>query len=180
MTARTKKLVQRKSGIILDISFGGTPQERSVSLGPTGDIRHDPRKLPFPLPDSCVNTAVIMHVLEYVPQPLFFKWWDEVWRVMQPKGIVHVSGPYGGDESHGWISDPTHLTRVIEQSFAWLDPRTPMYSLHGNLGRPTPKPWFPAATARVPGTEGSISYNVTLIKAPVEKKASAARKRGGR
>jgi hypothetical protein len=164
MNPRIKRLVAKKQGLMLDISLGGTPQPRSVTLCPKGDVKHDPRKLPFPLPDACVNTAVITHVLEYLQPEKFFDWWDELWRVVQPFGTVYVSGPYGGDESFGWLSDPTHRTRVMEQSFAWLDPRTPLYALHPNVGRKTPKPWWPLTLARVPGTEGTISYNCTLQK----------------
>jgi hypothetical protein len=166
LSPKIQKLVQRKKGILLDISFGGTPQPRSVVLGPSGDIKHHPCTIPFPLPSSCVNTAVITHVLEFLEPEQWFAWWDELHRVMMPQGIVYVSGPYGGDESQGWLSDPTHRTRVIEQSFAWLDPRTPLYELHPSLGRRLPKPWYPLALARVPGTHGTISYNVTLASQP--------------
>lgn len=162
-----EKLVTRKKGLLLDISLGGAPQERSVTLSPTGDIPHNPTTLPFPLPDSCVNTAVITHVLEYVEPAKFFAWWDELWRVTQPGGICYVSGPYGGDDSQGWLSDPQHRTRVLEASFAWLDPRTPLYALHPTLGRPLPRPWWPLAMARQPGTQGSITYNVMLAKQPM-------------
>lgn len=162
MSPKVRKLVQRKKGIMLDISFGGKPQPRSVTLGPKGDVKHDPRTLPFPLPTGCVHTAVIMHVLEYLEPGQFFRWFDELWRVVQPMGTVYVSGPYGGDDSFGWLTDPTHKTRVLEQTFAWLDPRTPLYKEHKNLGRKTPKPWYPMQLARVPGTEGSISYNCVL------------------
>ena len=166
---RVRVLLARKKGILLDISLGGTPQPRSVTLGPAGDIRHDPTKLPFPLPGGCVHTAVVVHVLEYLTPGYFFHWWDELWRIVQPFGSVYVSGPYGGDESQGWLSDPNHKTRVLEQTFAWLDPRTPLYAEHGKVGRKTPKPWWPIQLARVPGTEGSISYNCMLQKRPEEK-----------
>lgn len=156
------KLIQRKKGLLLDISLGGTPQDRAVVMSPAGDVRHDPREYPFPLPDGCVNTAVVTHVLEYVNPQCFFEWWDDLWRVMQPNGVVYISGPYGGDDSQGWLSDPTHLTRVMESSFLWLDPRGPLYGLHASVGRPTPRPWHPLQMARVPGTHGSISYNVML------------------
>ncbi len=166
--ARVRKLVARKKGILLDVSMGGTPQPRSVTLG-LGldcDIRHDPRELPFPLESGCVNTAVVTHVLEYLQPDQFFAWWDELHRVMQPRGVVYVSGPYGGDESHGWLSDPQHRTRVLEASFAWLDPRTPLYEEHIKVGRQMPRPWHPLHLARVPGTQGSISYNVMLEAQP--------------
>lgn len=184
-TAAVRKLIEGKKGILLDISMGGTPQERSVTLSPKGDIPYDPTwrtaparsqaelsrtrvgawAEPFPLPDGCVNTAVVTHVLEFLDPARFFDWWDELWRVMQPHGIVYVSGPYGGDDSQGWLSDPTHRTRVLETSFAWLDPRTPLYAIHDMTGRPRPRPWRVQTTARVPGTQGSISYNATCQKA---------------
>lgn len=167
MTAKSRKLVAAKKGILLDISFGGKPQPRSITLGPNGDLKHHPCKTPFPLPKDSVNTAVVTHVLEYLAPEQFFDWWNELWRVVQPFGSVYVSGPYGGDESMGWLSDPTHRTRVLEQTFAWLDPRTPLYKEHANVGRPTPKPWYPLTVARVPGTEGSISYNCMLQKQAV-------------
>lgn len=164
-----KKLIANKSGIMLDISFGGTPQPNSVSLSPVGDIKRDPRTLPLPLPDACVSTVVITHVLEYLDPQEWFQWWDELHRVMRPFAVAFVSGPYGGDESHGWLSDPTHRTRVIEQSFAWLDPNTPFYEMHATVGRPQPRPWTAVTMARVPGTHGTHSYNVQLQALPVMK-----------
>jgi hypothetical protein len=182
---QVKKLLARKKGILLDISLGGETQPRSVHMSPMGDLKYDPtwRALgphfhqKFPLPDSCVHTAVVTHVLEYLAPQQFFTWWDELHRVMQPSGIVYVSGPYGGDESCGWISDPQHVTRVIEQSFAWLDPRTPFYEVHDNLGRPRPKPWHPLTLSRVPGAHGTLSYNVTLQKPKQEALRKKEKKR---
>lgn len=158
-------LVASKSGILLDISLGGNPQDNSVTFQ---DLEADPLTIPFPLPDGCVHTAVVTHVLEYLEPSQWWAWWDELHRVMRPTGgIVYVSGPYGGDESHGWLSDPSHRTRVIEQSFAWLDPRTPFYELHKTVGRKDPKPWHPLTLARVPGTHGTVSYNCCLSSQPV-------------
>jgi hypothetical protein len=154
-----RKLIAKKKGLLLDISLGGTPQPRAVTMG---DIKHNPLVIPFPLPANSVNTAVITHLLEYLPPEHWFAWWDEIHRIMQPSGVVYCSGPYGGDESQGWLSDPTHRTRVIEQSFAWLDPRTPMYAEHIRVGRANPRPWHPMSLARVPGANGTISYNVAM------------------
>jgi hypothetical protein len=164
VTAAILKMVERKKGILLDVSFGGEKQERSIALRPGGDVNHRPTRLPFPLPSSCVHTAVVTHVLEYVVPEQFFAWWNELHRIMQPGGIVYCSGPYGGDESHGWLSDPEHRTRIVEQSFAWLDPRTPIYEMHASVGRKQPLPWYPLTVARVPGPQGTLSYNVTLQK----------------
>lgn len=170
LSPRVRTLVKRKAGILLDISFGGTPQPRSVTLSPKGDIPHRPLDLPFPLPNNCVHTSVTTHVLDYLPPERFFAWFDELWRITQPYGMAYISGPYGGDDSQGWVSDPQHRTRLVEASFAWLDPRTPLYGLHGDVGRQTPKPWWPLTLARVPGTQGSISLNATLQKRPLNGK----------
>jgi hypothetical protein len=164
MTAAVRRQLRRKGGVLLDISFGGTPQARSLTFGPKGDLRADPRRVPFPLPDACVLQAVVTHVLEYLPPPHWFAWWDELWRVMKPLGIAYVSGPYGGDESLGWLSDPTHETRVVEASFAWLDPRIPFYQEHQAVGRAQPRPWHTQAVTRVPMPNQTIGYNAVLQK----------------
>ena len=164
LSQKTKKLLARHRGILLDISLGGEKQLRSLAMRHGGEISHSPLKIPFPLPDGCVHTAVITHVLEYLDPDQFFPWWNEVWRILQPAGVVYISGPYGGDESCGWLADPMHKIRVIEQSFAWLDPRSPFYELHDSIGRKRPKPWYPLTLARVPGTYGTYGYNVTMRK----------------
>jgi hypothetical protein len=160
--ARLDKRLHGKKGILLDISFGGTTQARSVTLGPKGDIKQVPTALPFKLPNTCVHTAVVTHVLEFLNPERYFEWWNDLHRVMLKDGIVYVSGPYGGDESQGWLSDPTHRIRIVEQSFAWLDPQTPFYALHEARGRKTPLPWKTLTVARVPGAHGTVTYNVTM------------------
>ena len=159
MTARVQRLVKKKAGVLLDVSLGGTPQPNSLTFA---DLKHDPRKVPWPLPSGSVHTAIVTHVCEYLEPVQFFRWFDELHRVMRPGGICYLSGPYGGDESMGWLSDPTHRTRIVEGSFAWLDPAHPAYQLHAQSGRTMPKPWTVVALARVPGSLGTISYNATL------------------
>lgn len=168
MTAKqVRALVKRKTGILLDVSLGGSPQENSLTFA---DLKHNPLKVPWPLPSGSVHTAIVTHVCEYLAPDQFFRWFDELHRVMRPGGICYLSGPYGGDESVGWLSDPMHRTRLIEASFAWLDDRTPIYALHPTLARQQPKPWHVVAMARVPGSLGTISYNATLRAAPNGKK----------
>ena len=159
---KIRQLLARKKGLLLDISLGGQPQPRAVTMA---DLGHDPRRGPFPLPKNCVNTAVVTHVLEYLDPAHVFVWFDELWRIMQPHGVVYFSGPYGGDESHGWLSDPQHRVRIIETTFAWLDPRTPLYPLHAGVGRTPPKPWHTQQQSRVPGPQATASYNVMIQKA---------------
>ena len=158
-----RALLKQKRGILLDVSLGGTPQAGSVTMQ---ELKHDPRVLPYPLPTGCVHTAVITHVLEYLEPDQFFPFWDEIHRILRPMGLVYVSGPHGGDDSMGWISDPQHRTRVVEQSFQWLDPRMPLYVLHSQVGRSQPRPWHPISLVRAPGLYGTISYNVMMQSQP--------------
>lgn len=161
--ATIRALLKSKRGILLDVSLGGTPQEGSVTMV---ELQHNPRVLPYPLPSGCVHTAVITHVLEYLEPDQFFPFWDEMHRIVRPKGLVYISGPYGGDDSQGWVSDPQHKTRVVDQSFAWLDPRLPFYAEHPQVGRALPLPWHPIQLMRVPGSHGSVSYNVVMQSQP--------------
>lgn len=155
------KLLKARSGVLLDVSRGGTPQENALTFK---DLGRDPLALPWPLPDKCVHTAVVTHVLDYLPPEHFFSWMDELHRVMRTHCIVHGSGVYGGDDSAGWVSDPQHRTRVVESTFAWLDPRTPLYQLQKQeRGRELPRPWHLAGFTRVPGTLGTIGYNFSLV-----------------
>jgi Methyltransferase domain len=153
------RLVAKKAGILLDCSLGGTPQANAVTFA---DLKASPLFVPWPLPDRSCHTIVITHVVEFLQPSQWFRFWNEVHRVLRLGGIVYCSGPWGGDESQGWLSDPTHQTRVVDQSFAWLDPRLPFYALHPTLGRPVPKPFHLLVSHRVPGENGTVSYNVTL------------------
>lgn len=160
---RAAAIAKRKAGILLDLSLGGTPQPNSVTCA---ELKMDARKPSFPLPTASVHTCVATHILEYVEPTQVWRWFDELHRVMRPGGVVYCSGPYGGDESQGWISDPSHRTRVVEGTFAWLDPRFPFYAQHADCGRQPPKPWHVLQATRVPGTHGTMSYNVVLQTRP--------------
>ena len=165
---RVRRHVERKKGVLLDVSLGGQPQPNSLTFK---DIGQSPLKLPWRLPDGCVHTAVVMHVLEFLKPEAFFSWFDELHRVMRPSGLAYLSGPFGGEESVGWLSEPQHRTRIIQETFAWLDDRSPVYQeFHASLGRAQPKPWRMVTWARVPGTLNTVSYNATLQAQPLPKR----------
>lgn len=174
MTAtEVRRLVRSKAGVLLDVSLGGSPQPNALTFA---DLCHDPREIPWPLPSGSVHTAVVTHICEYLDPSQVFPWFDELHRVMRPGGICYLSGPYGGDESLGWLSDPQHRTRVVEATFAWLDPRTPIYPLHPSVARPLPRPWQVVTMARVPGTMGTISYNCTMRAEEVDHQNGSKRR----
>lgn len=159
-------IVKKKSGILLDLSLGGTPQPNSVTCA---ELKMDPLKVPFPLPTASVHTAVVTHLCEFLEPQNFWKWFDELHRVMRLGGIVYMSGPYGGDDSQGWVSEPSHKVRIVEQTVAHLDPRLPFFNHHADVGRPQPKPWHVLQATRVPGVNGTTSYNFILASQAITK-----------
>ncbi len=169
---QVSKLLARKAGITLDISYGNwEKQAHSVRLGPGGDIDRDPRIVPFPLPSGCATECAVTHVLEYLPPEHFFAFFDELHRVMRPNSILYVKGPYGGEDSMGWISDPTHQTRIVEATFSWLDPRTPLHPLQeSERGRKPPMPWFVMGFWREPGTLGTVAYKAMLARGELNRR----------
>jgi len=161
LSRSVERQIRQKTGILLDLSLGGSQQPNSLWMNPRGDLRHDPRVLPFPLPDHCAHSAVVMHLLEFLQPEQYFAWWDELWRVMRTGGIVYASGPFGGDDSIGWLAEPMHRTRVVELSFGWLDPMMPIYQEHQAIGRTPPKPWRVLTASRSAGSVG-LNYEAQL------------------
>jgi hypothetical protein len=156
---RSEKVVKAKTGILLDVSLGGTAQPNSVTFA---DLKASPLKVPWPLKDGECHTAVVTHCLEFVEPTHIFRWFDELHRVMRPGGIVYLSGPYGGELGDGWLSDPSHRTRITERSFIWLDPRGPYWQNHADIGRQHPRPWQVLQATRAPGMNGTQTYNVVM------------------
>lgn len=64
-------LLQKNSGIQLDIGCGAHPQPGFVGMDvrplPTVDIVWDVSKFPWPLPDECVRRAMASHLVEHIP-----------------------------------------------------------------------------------------------------------------
>src|SRR5262245_14494576 len=102
VSRNVRSLLSKRSGILLDVSLGGDPQPNSVTFK---ELKCSPLTVSWPLPDRSVHTAVVMHVLEFLPHERFWSWMDELHRVMRPGGTAYVTGVYGGEESIGWLSD---------------------------------------------------------------------------
>jgi predicted SAM-dependent methyltransferase len=78
-------------------------------------------------------------VAEYLGEvdtgPALLRFFDEVWRILQPGGQILIAAPYGG--SRGFYQDPTHLAGIVPALFAYLDPLTPDSPLY-SIYRPLP------------------------------------------
>jgi len=172
---KIEKLLRDNSGIRLDIGCGEGKQPNFVGMDsqklPGVDIIHDIEKIPWPLPDESVLTAVAHHVLEHIDpaQGKFLKVMDEIWRVMKPNGQFAFVTPYAG--SVGYWQDPTHCNGITEVTVYYFDPEEEftngkLYSFY------RPKPW------RIE----MLSYNVqgviecVLVKRPDKKEYHATPK----
>jgi hypothetical protein len=74
-------------------------------------------------------------VAEYLGEvdtgPTMFRFFLEIWRILQYDGQILFSLPFGG--SRGFYQDPTHLAGIVPSTFAYLDPMTPnspLYSIY--------------------------------------------------
>ena len=124
-------------GIWLDLACGANKQPGAVGMDiralPGVDIVQDLYELPWPLPDDCCARVLMSHIVEHL-QP--WRVWDifnEVWRVMQPRGQLFIATPYAG--SPRFWQDPTHTHGWMEATPQYLDPAYPLYGIY------RPQPW---------------------------------------
>jgi predicted O-methyltransferase YrrM len=126
-----------KTGILLDV--GCRDRKESNFTGINGrhfegvDIVHDLESFPYPFPDESCLTIKAAHILEHIKPWLVFDWFNEMWRLLVPKGQLAISSPFAN--SQGFFNDPSHCTYVNEATFQHLDPNFPMYRQN------EPKPW---------------------------------------
>src|SRR5512141_1375250 len=105
-----------KKGLLLDVGVRFAKDPNWVGIdsrsGPGVDIVHDLEKIPYPLESGSVLTIKAAHVAEHIPPKMFFKWMDELWRLLKVDGQLVLSAPYAG--SLGFYHDPTHVTALTE------------------------------------------------------------------
>ena len=80
-------------------------------------------------------TEVNQYLGEVDPGPLFFRFMDEVWRILKPDAQFAFVLPYGG--SPGFLQDPTHIAQFNISTWAYFDPLASQGILY-NIYRPLP------------------------------------------
>lgn len=132
-----KKVIERNSGILLDIGAGENKQPGFVGLDkrklPGIDIIHDLEVFPYPLEDESCLTIIGSHIAEHIAPWLTIHFFDELWRILKVNGQLALSMPYAGSAPY-W-QDPTHVNGYIESTFQYFDPLYPLYLIY------QPKPW---------------------------------------
>lgn len=139
-----------KTLIRLDIGSGKSKLEgfKGIDIADVTDYRADLFKFPWPLEDESVAEANCAHFVEHIPhleapdihpdgsisaplrwqkslkewgfvRDLWFDFWEEIHRILVPGGIVKIQVPYYS--SGRADQDPTHLRRMCEASFCYLD-----------------------------------------------------------
>jgi len=132
-----QKRLAKKAGVLLDVGCRDRKEPNWVGIDnfsrPGVDIVHDLEKFPYPIKsDSCI-TIKAAHVAEHINPRLFFKWMDEMWRMLKVDGQFVLSAPYAG--SIGFWHDPTHVCYLTEVTFQFFDPDFVLYQQY------KPKPW---------------------------------------
>jgi predicted O-methyltransferase YrrM len=129
--------VEKKKGILLDLGCRDRKEPNWVGIDgtkrPGVDVVHDLEKFPYPIQSGSCLTIKAAHVAEHISPRLFFKWMDEMWRMLKVGGQFVLSAPYAG--SLGFWHDPTHVCHLTEVTFQFLDPDFPLYQQY------KPKPW---------------------------------------
>lgn len=129
--------VDAKMGLLVHVGCRDMKEPLWVGIDwkqhPGVDIVHDLEKFPYPIQSGSCITIKATHVAEHISPKLFFKWMDELWRMLKPDGQLVLSAPYAG--SLAYWADPTHVTGITEITLQHLDPDLPMYHVYA------PKPW---------------------------------------
>ena len=129
--------MQSKKGILLDVGCRDRKELNWVGIDsvarPGVDIVHDLEKFPYPVESGSCITIKASNIAEHINPKLFFRWMDELWRMLKPDGQLVLSAPYAG--SIGFWHDPTHICHITEVTFQFLDPDFPLYQQY------RPKPW---------------------------------------
>lgn len=133
-----------REGLKLDLACGGVPRRGYVGVDlytadelkeSNGDkintveeyVQHDLFKTPWPFEDNSVAAAYSSHFVEHIPHyipgtdPKVDGWWQffaELYRVMEPDGIVEVVHPFSRSDRAFW--DPTHTRYIHFQTWFYL------------------------------------------------------------
>lgn len=122
---------------------------------------HDPRLeglINLLLKKKAVSAKEIgEYVGEFAPGPIFMRFMDEVWRVLQVGAEFAFVTPYAGSKGYWW--DPTHINGCDEYTWEYFDPLGPRTG-GGFYNFYKPKPW----KIKINMWQANGNLEVTLIK----------------
>lgn len=100
------------------------------------DIVHDLNITPWPFEDNSVEEIILCHTLEHLGEKTetYLKIWQEMYRILQPDGIVNITVPHWLCEN--FFHDPTHCRVVTPTGINMFDNER-NYQDYQNGGRET-------------------------------------------
>jgi len=130
-------------GVRLDVGCGFNKQDGFIGMDrrpeTNAEIIHDVSDLPWPLEDNSCRFVLLSHVLEHLDPKYNIDLFNEIWRVLEPRGKVMVAVPWPGSKSG--YQDPTHVrSGFLPETFMYFCPdigqanTNPLY----NVYRPKP------------------------------------------
>ena len=129
--------------IMLDAGCGSNCQPGFIGMDKRKlegvQIVHDLEEFPWPLPFESCAVVVLSHVVEHIKPWFQIDLLNEIWRILEPKGQLLISTPYGG--SFRYNQDPTHCSPWNQATPYYFVPahhtasNTTLYEVY------EPKPW---------------------------------------
>lgn len=105
----------------LDLACGKNKKEGFIGvdreLVDGVDIVYDLTQYPWPFEDNSIYEVNCSHYVEHVVD--LIKFMDELYRIMEPLGIVTIACPYFTSE-RAW-QDPTHVRAITMKTFYYFD-----------------------------------------------------------
>jgi predicted SAM-dependent methyltransferase len=109
----------------LNLGCGGKKLEGFINVDceefENPDVVHDLGADVWPWPDSSADEAVCSHVLEHLPGDTFKFFLQQLYRVMKPDGLVHLTLPWPTHDI--FRNDPTHCRPVTPGTMVLMSPR---------------------------------------------------------
>jgi SAM-dependent methyltransferase len=98
-----------------------------VSKEVRADVHFDAFAFPWPLPSGHFEEVLCQHIVEHIPHQLpgvegeaFFRFFEELHRILAPGGSVFITVPHWTHPNA--IVDPTHTRVIHPETFQYFDP----------------------------------------------------------
>jgi SAM-dependent methyltransferase len=105
------------------------------------DLVWDLNQLPLPFEDNKFDRVNLIHIFEHLGDPWlikkpyvkwFFEFWNEIWRVLKPGGLVQFIAPNINNEQT-W-GDPGHCRAITPQTLCFLSKK--IYQMNVDMTSP--------------------------------------------
>ncbi len=135
MVAKTKVPPSNGHGTVkihapkkLDIACGQNKQPgfKGIDIAGDADIVHDLNETPWPIKANSVESVFCSHYAEHIPHwrpgweaDGWFRFFDELYRVLKPDAVAEFIHPYTMSVRAFW--DPTHTRYIHEMTWYYLN-----------------------------------------------------------